>query len=196
MPAYKLLMHPANPRCPPAGLDTLTAHLTELGLIGAPIRHPTETLYSVGERLLELVTFLGCSPHIELQPPDSRDELEAMIASGRLCHVRLSETKWLQFRTDCNPPEPRCPSCRKPVRNWQQLLEDWQSDPDQLQWQCRVCRHSGQLTELNFRKSAVFARTFLEIWGIYPSEAIPGEELLASLRTLTGCEWKTLYINE
>jgi len=196
MSAYKLLMHPANLHCPPVGIDALAGHLTELGLIGTPIRHPTETLYSGGERLLELVTFLGCAPHIDLQPPDSRDELEAAIESGKLCHVRLSESKWLRFRTDRTAPRPRCPHCRKQESNWQQLLEDWQSDPEALHWQCRACRYSGQLTELNFRKSSGFGRTFLEIWGIYPSEAVPSEELLMALRALSGCDWNTLYISE
>lgn len=196
MPAYKLLMHPANPHSAPVAADRLASHLTGLGLIGAPIRHPTLTLYSAGERLPELVTFLGCAPHIDLLPPDSPDALEAALAAGGLCHVRLAETGALQFRTDRNAPLPRCPECRKPAHNWQQLLLDWQSDSEKHDWQCQACHHSGQLMQLNFRKSAGFGRIFLEIWGIYPSEAVPGDELLASLRTLAGCDWKTLYLRE
>jgi hypothetical protein len=36
----------------------------------------------------------------------------------------------------------------------------------------------------------------VEIRGIYPSEAVPGETLLKALQSLTGGDWSILYSKE
>jgi len=102
----------------------------------------------------------------------------------------------LQFRADEHTTEPRCPACRKPEPHWREQLHAWRQDSQCLQWSCTVCGFTGQLTDLNFRKSAGFGRVFVEIRGIYPFEAVPGEALLANLKTLTGCHWNLIYIKE
>jgi hypothetical protein len=79
---------------------------------------------------------------------------------------------------------------------WPDLLRRWETSPDHSQWTCVHCGHRGRLYELNFRKNAGFARTCIEIWGIFPSEAVPVEALLAALRQLGGCNWNTMYIRD
>ena len=63
-------------------------------------------------------------------------------------------------------------------------------------WRCTHCGHTGHITGLGFRKSAGFGHSFVEIRGIYPSEAVPGEALLNALKSLTHDDWSTLYIKE
>jgi len=195
--AHKLLLHPADPQCPAIPADVLVERLQSIGLIGEPVRLTTETIYPVGEHFLQLITFLGCSPMIELELPADADSLEAGSKDGRFCHAAIADSRGeLQFRADAHKTEPRCPQCRKPDPHWRERLNAWKEDPQHLHWSCASCGYTGELTDLNFRKSAGFGRNFIEIRGIYPSEAIPGEVLLASLQTLTGCSWNTLYIKE
>ena len=197
MATHKLLLHPADPQCPAVATDVLAKSLQSIGMIGEPVRLKTETIYPVGEQFLQLITFLGCSPMIELELPADAESREAGSRDGRFCHVSLSGSGGeLQFRADAHKTEARCPSCRKPDPQWREWINAWQTDQQQLHWACTVCDYTGQITDLNFRKHAGFGRNFIEIRGIYPSEAIPGEALLASLQTLTGCNWNTLYIKE
>ncbi len=192
-----MLLHPADPHCAPITTDTLAECLQSIGLISDPVRLDAETIYPVGEQFLQLITFLGCSPMIEIELPADIDSLEAGSRDGRFCHVSLSgDGEHLHFRADAHPHEPRCPHCRKPDPDWREHLHAWREDRQRLHWSCAVCDYTGQLTDLNFRKSAGFGRTFIEIRGIYPSEAIPGEALLAGLQAISGCQWNILYIKE
>ena len=134
---------------------------------------------------------------IELELPADADSLETGSRDGRFCNVIITGSgEQLQFRADEHSTEPRCPQCRKPEMLWHEQIHTWQDNPQRLDWSCMTCGYTGQLTDLNFRKSAGFGKIFIEIRGIHPSEAIPGEALLASLQTLTGCQWNTLYIKE
>lgn len=192
-----MLLHPADPHCPSIATDVLAECLQAIGLIAAPVRLKSETIYPAGEHFLHLITFLGCSPMIEIELPTDIDALETGSREGRFCHVTLTGGgEHLQFRAGAHLTDPRCPKCRKPEPLWRDHLLAWQEDRQGLHWSCTVCGYSGQLTDLNFRKSAGFGRTFVEIRGIYPFEAIPGEALLASLQAVSGCKWNTLYIKE
>jgi hypothetical protein len=191
----QLSLCPAIPESPRVALDILETRLQAIGLIGPAFACGTTTGYAVGERFLQLVTFLGCSPAIELDPPADASARTAACESGRLCHVRLSQTRnGLSFRADVRMPAPRCPKCRRPLPDWDVRLANWRRDPARSDWSCAACGHRGRLYELNFRKAGGFGHTFIEIWGIYPSEAVPGAALLEVLRELSGGDWKTLYI--
>jgi hypothetical protein len=197
MTAHKMLLTPVDPDCTTVDSDRLEEILLDMGFIGPPIPLEKETIHPVGEHFLQLVTFLGCSPRIELDPPDTAAELEAASREGSFCHVSLLGTdQELQFRADDRTPAPRCPRCRQPLTDWRCLIRIWRKQPDATGWTCAGCGYRGRLTELNFSKSAGFGRIFLEMRGIHPGEAVAGEALLASLRSLTGCEWRTLYVRE
>jgi hypothetical protein len=195
MPAYKLLLHPKDPDWH-VETTTLADSLHGLGLIGAPVQLAQETFYPVGEQFLQLVTFLGCSPAIELDPPDDPALLEAASASGSFCHVLLGNTAKAWFRGDDNTPAPPCPHCRTPLADWPALRSAWRDISAQARWTCTTCGQSGEPAGLVFRKTAGVARSWVEIRGIYPSEAIPGSALLDCLRNLSGCDWKTIYLQE
>ena len=197
MVASKLLLFPADPDCPRLPLATLVTTLQSIGLAGAPFRHPGGTRYCAGERFLQLISFLGCSPAIELELPHDAAVRATACGAGHVCHLCLSQSRnGIRFRADTRMPAPRCPQCRKPDVQWPKLLANWHASPEETGWQCKVCGYSGRLFELNFRKSGGFGHTFIEIWGIHPAEAVPGEALLTTLRELSGGDWNTLYLRE
>ena len=194
--AHKLLLHPSDHHSPVVSVEGLSGRLQAIGLIGQPVDPGGSRFYPTGENFLQLITFLGCSPAIELEPPSDPALVGAASAAGRFCHVFLSCTDELQFRMDAQTQPPRCPQCRNPERAWQEKISRWQKHSINISWQCPDCGFTGQLTDLAFRKTAGFGRTFVEIRGIYPSEAVPGETLMATLRSLTGGDWKYIFIRE
>ena len=196
MAAHKLILLPAQPDCPAVSTGRLAMELQAIGLIGPPRQLHDISFYPTGEHFLQLITFLGCSPMIELEPPSDPVTLASDSASGKFCHVFLSSSQTMRFRSDPRTPAPRCPACRAPLADWQSRLQAWQTQPANSDWRCRQCGHRGDITTLNFRKTAGFGRSFVEIRGIYPSEAVPGEALLNTLKSITRGDWSTLYIKE
>lgn len=197
MAADKLILYPALADGPAIDSAALLQQLEAIGLIGAAFRCQGETRYLAGERFLQLVTFLGCSPLIELEPPVDADTREADCATGRFCHLRLAlHRKDIRFRSSVRAPLPRCPRCRQPETRWPELLQHWETHPGHSHWTCTACGHAGRLYDLNFRRHAGFARGFIEIWGIYPSEAVPGEALLSALQAFGDGGWRHMYIRD
>jgi hypothetical protein len=196
MPAPKLLLHPASPDTPAISEDRLAKELQAIGLIGEWMPLGAGGFYPAGEQFLQLVTFLGCSPAIELEPPGNPQELQKASAAGRFCHVFIDAGEQLRFRRDSQTRAPHCPQCRNPEPDWELQLPSWQDGKQGLDWRCQSCGFSGRLTDLVFRKTAGFGRTFVEIRGIYPSEAVPGPALLGTLAALSGEPWTTIYLRE
>ena len=196
MTAPKLLLHPVIPDAPAVAEDRLARELQAIGLIGERIPLGEGGFYPAGEEFLQLVTFLGCSPAIELAPPGDPVELGQASAAGRFCHVFICTGEKLRFRGDSQTRAPRCPQCRNPEPHWKTQLQAWQAGQADPEWRCRSCGFSGRLSDLVFRKTAGFSRTFLEIRGIYPSEAVPGPTLLDMLAALNGTPWTTIYLRE
>ncbi|NOR41291.1 MAG: hypothetical protein GQ537_08785, partial [Gammaproteobacteria bacterium] len=139
MAAHKLLLHPSDHRCPSVSVELLSGRLQAIGLIAQPVKLGDSLFYPTGENFLQLITFLGCSPAIELDPPSDPALIEAASAAGRFCHVFLSCTDELQFRTDAKTQPPRCPQCRTPERSWQEKIKAWQNDGTNISWQCPDC---------------------------------------------------------
>lgn len=197
MSAHKLLLCPVDPDCPAIDSAVLADRLQAIGLAGNAVALGTATIYPTGERFLQLLTFLGCSPAIELDLPDNAAARVAACASGQACHIRISQSgSQLRFRADSRLAAARCPACRHPVTDWETRITAWRSNPADSGWHCSHCAREGRVFDLNFRKSAGFGHTFIEIWGIHPSEAAPVATLLAALEELSGCEWKTLYVKD
>jgi hypothetical protein len=196
MPAPKLLLHPADPGTAAVPEDRLVQELQATGLIAGPISLENAVFFPAGEHFLQLVTFLGCSPAIELDPPDDPQELESASAAGRFCHIFIDTGERLRFRGDSHTQAPRCPVCRSPEPAWKARLQSWQAGKHGPDWTCQACGFRGRFSDLVFRKTAGFSRTFLEIRGIYPAEAVPGPALLDTLAALTGNSWTSIYLRE
>ncbi len=195
MSSHQLLLCPAEADGPALEADRLAARLREIGLTGDAVRVAGATVYPTGDRFLQLITFLGCAPAIELDLPAEAAARRAACADGAVCHVRIASHAALRFRGDLRAV-PRCPACRQAVAHWRERIGAWFEDPENTHWQCVHCGYTGRLYALNFRKTGGFARTFIEIHGIHAAEAIPVAALLDTLRDFSGGAWKLLYVTD
>jgi hypothetical protein len=175
----KLLIHPTSPDCE-LNIKKLLLLLDSTGFISRnPVRE--NDLFPVGDRFLQLLTFMGCSPHIRLEPEYPGDE--------DYVYIRLIESVSPQLLVSDKSRTPGCPKCRKPAFPDWSVLE--QEDP------ALVCQHCGARLspqELRWRTDAGIARHFIEINSIYPGEAQPVASMMQQLREATGCEWRYFYL--
>jgi len=193
MAVHKLILHAADPHWVPADAGELCRVLREIGLIGMEFSCAGRTHFRAGENLLHLLSFLGCSPAVALEPPAGQETLDDAAAAA-FCHVYLGEPQsQVQFVSGATVP--RCPRCRCRVEHWQDLIPQWQQDAMNCRWRCPGCGHDVRPHQLDWRQGAGFGRLFIEIWGIHSHEAVPSEQLLAALRRVSGGEWCFFYVS-
>ncbi|HID50356.1 MAG TPA: hypothetical protein EYP40_12230 [Chromatiales bacterium] len=186
MPA-SLILHPADPEFAPPSADELASKLRAIGLIGAAWGEPDGQRYLIGEHFLQLVSFLGCAPAIELAPGG---------ADQAFCHIGISPvTREPEFRVDSRDVMPRCPHCRHRLADWPARIEGWQSNPAH-RTACPGCDAPLSVLELDWRQAAGFGRIFIRIFNIYPREALPTEALGNRLRQATGQSWNYFFQRE
>lgn len=169
-----LYLHPDTPS---VSIDNkkLGLLLNKLSLTGQAIPGSDREYYA-GDRFLELVSFMGCSPAIQLEAGESKS----------FCFIRLHHydnatliTSEKQFRA------PQCPQCNKPIPGW--------NNSDTPNASCGNCLTTSSYEQLNWRKMAGYANYFIEITDIFPKEAIPQSSLLETIQQSTGTEWKYFY---
>ena len=184
----RLILHVQDPDYIPDNIAQIEQILHEVGLIGEPWGEVSQQQYLIGERFLQLVTFLGCAPAIELEPPAN--------GNTEFCHVGISRLyPSARFLADIRDVMPRCPHCRKRFERWQNAVQQWQANPA-YQVQCPACQRNISPTQLDWRQSAGFGRFFISIFNIYPREAIPTEALLQMLDKSTSQKWDYFYLRE
>ena len=183
-----LVICPEDPQCPPPSIDDLARFLTSVGLTGEAMKHDVYTRkhqYMTGERFLDLIAFLGCSPNIKLQPDKEHQSF---------CHVNIvvNQRESILFRQGRQTTPPRCPGCRKPLRDWRELIS---ADvlPNDLKWRCPDCGRDAWPWQYDWRKTAGFGRCFIDITDIYPKEALPQATLLESLAQQFSINWTWFY---
>ena len=169
-----LLLHPVDACWVPDDQGSFVHDLTRLGLIGTAC----EDGFRAGQRFLELVMFLGCSPQVSLDPPPAGD-------SQPVCRLVLHSHSGVQFLSAKPRPAVRCPHCRLQA----EVTEGAAHDSPYI---CG-CGRSSALSGLDWRRGAGFGRFFLEISGIYPHEAVPADKLLECLRHTAGTDWRYFY---
>ena len=187
MSAHKLILHPVVADAAPASEPGLISALGEIGLLGTPFELDGRSHFQTGPAFLDHISFLGCSPSIELEPP--AHALEAAARCGGFCHLSLQSTTAAPQLRLRNGHGPRCRKCRADI------------DPAliPLQHGSMTCPQCGRVTttaHLNWRQAGAYARIFLEIWGIHAHEAVPSDGLLDHLATITGFDWGFFYIED
>ncbi len=188
MTVNQLILHPAELDRQPANPVALRARLEALGLLGAPLAFEGREHYRPGERFLELVTFLGCSPVVALgEPGATGDEFAHLQLDGPYPEP--------QFIAGSNVKSPRCPGCGYRLETWQGEVAAWQADPHHT-WRCPMCGKVYAPPRLRWRQCAGFGRYFVRIWGVFEGEAVPSDELLATLADATGFDWQHFYYRD
>lgn len=174
---FQLIIHPVSPDSF-TGVETLTKTLESVEFIGSA---ETQNRYLVGEQFLSHLTFLGCSPDIELYPQDDKP----------YCYIQITETeKAPVFCAGINIKLPRCKACKNELSRLPSILQ--QGIASEIT--CHHCNEPIDPFSLNWRKSACIARNKIIIGNIYESEAVPDERLLTALQKETGYNWKYCYI--
>ncbi|MDZ7804084.1 hypothetical protein [Thiohalophilus sp.] len=181
-----LLLYPLDPDYRPADPPALIELLQQSGLIGDTLEDLPGERYQAGPAFLQHISFLGCSPAVEFEPQAP--------GSDQFCHVGLRYSEQLQFRGGPQQVQVYCRQCRHREENWADIIDAWQVDPDRYRYSCPRCGAESAATELNWRKSGAFARLFIELYNIYPHEAVPTDGILKRLRDATGVDWKYIYV--
>ncbi len=167
-------------------LHAVIQTLGEIGLIGAPYR-TEENRFLAGDRFLQLITFLGCSPYLQLEPPPG--------GGDNFCHVHLSEpSEQPGFLYGSNTRPPRCPNCGQPFTEWKIIVERWWSR-DETSPVCTGCGHAQNPMDWNWRRKAGFSRLFIGIPEVFPGEAVPVPDLLTTLQG-DEAEWDYFYVQD
>jgi len=136
--------------------------------------------YLPGDNFLSLITFLGCSPNINLMPIECESHCFISILD------QLEEPVCLGYTQTVNP---KCPACKKRISDWK--TPNWKN-AEQL-CNCDKCQKQTLYSELNWKHECGFARCGFEISHIYPHEAVPTDQLLEKLKQFSGFEWNYCY---
>ena len=137
-----------------------------------------QTGYLIGDNFLKLITFLGCSPHLAVSPPETLSDW------AHFCHIEIQQHQSPVFFKGLNNSRSSCPRCKSRVANILPDMEQWQ--PGAMRITCPKCHQSSLVEALNWRHSAGFGTFFIIIHSVYPSEAVPTEQLLEILRRESG----------
>jgi len=180
-----LLLHPADPSTAPDADRVLNA-LKTTGLAGAPMER-IDNAWLAGEQFLQSVTFMGCSPFIELEPAGDDGE--------DFCFIRLHifQTPQLIFGRLTRPP--KCPHCKKPLLHQPGDIARMLKAGETADLECARCKKPSSARDVLWRRDAGVGRVFVEITSIFPGEAVPVGGFMQQFEQLTGSPWKYFYIS-
>ncbi|MCP4992973.1 MAG: hypothetical protein GY934_04180 [Gammaproteobacteria bacterium] len=169
-------------------LIQLQEKLHTLGLLTEQLPQ-SRNRFLAGDNFLKLICFLGCSPHIELSPPEG--------AGDNFCHIQLhGPFDRPRLITGENTRPPRCIYCKKGgKKDWRLQIGNWEKAPMEEIYQCHHCGKSSTPDSLDWRCYGGFGRLFVEIHSIFPGEAVPSPELLSGLGQ-RGEPWKYFYLQQ
>ncbi|MCF6191182.1 MAG: hypothetical protein L3J51_11945 [Cocleimonas sp.] len=163
---FKLCLYPDNSQYK-IDEKKLKNALQNLKFIGDAL---SSKRYAIGNDFLLLLTFMGCSPNIELEPQNDKP----------YCYIEIETYEQPQFISGKNTKYPPCPQCKENLNA-------------QV---CSYCNATLDVTKPNWRKSAFIASSWISIGNIYELEAIPNDQLLSVLENETGVRWKPAYIRQ
>ena len=158
-------------------LPKFVTQIQDIGLIAAPVDEQDSSFFT-GERFLDYIAYMGCSPAIQF---------EASATGENFCQVIIHHydpAKLIVSQTQAR--DPHCPNCNKPVK-------DWLANKTEETISCGSCNTTANIENFNWRKMAGYARVFIEITDVFPKEAIPQQILLDKLTGLCKTDWLYFY---
>lgn len=189
-----LELYPATPQSAPADVTALISALHNIELIGMPfdrfgIRH-----YRLGGQFPQLIRFRRSHTVIVVQPEAGRlVEVRRQDSAGR-CHIAFSAvTPEAEFLGMGNTHTPRCPHCKRGIRQWQAAMTGWYINKPGYYWICPHCTRPTPPAAWDWQKTAAIARFSIAVWGIHGGEARPTHQLLQFLATQVATPWDYFY---
>ncbi|GAA0425042.1 hypothetical protein GCM10009133_36970 [Cocleimonas flava] len=155
--------------------SSISKTLKELDFIGTK---QGERRYTTGKNFVSLLTFMGCSPNIELEPQENKP----------YCYIEIIIEKEAKFFSGINIKAATCPECKAKITDI--------ANPAVENSVCTNCKKTFKTNRLNWRKTAFIAQYCIVIGNIYESEAIPNDQLLDALKATSLTEWRYAYIRE
>jgi len=175
-----LVLHCTDLEYFPDDIDQFIALCDQKGFISQEDRGLEKNYYLTGDRFLQLVTFMGCSPYLKIYPEHDEDT--------NYCSVYIPDApQAVEFITSTQAKRPFCPDCRKALDiNIKTLAAD-------KRLVCPHCHKEFQANELDWRRNAGFINFAITISQVFPKEAIPTDKFLSWLATITKRKWKYFY---
>ncbi|MBL7004990.1 MAG: hypothetical protein ISR69_13315 [Gammaproteobacteria bacterium] len=119
------------------------------------------------------INFLGCSPNVG----DENPHLVQFKSFDTVQGVGGDSINVIQ-----------CPKCKNKINAPQEILLNQSQVYD-----CPKCEQETHSTEINWRKSAGFSKSFIQIHNIFPKEALPNNQFLNSLNAINQTTWCYFY---
>jgi len=180
MTQARLIISPKSSSNIPAKTADIKQALKEAGLTANEFRN---NAYYAGNNFISLVSFLGCSPNIQLTPEDGEN----------FCFVEFSDTyPHSQLLGYCLSVKPKCPYCKAKIENWKDTAEYQLASSLYL---CRKCNTVMPLSDLKWRQEGGYGHISISITNIHPHEAVPAEKILHVLKDASNFEWDYFYAN-
>lgn len=154
----------------------------------------TSNEYCVGDAFLSSITFMGCSPYIEFEPPEN---LQANDTAS-FCFVRNSVINGSPIAYHSGELEnlkttPRCVHCRKLISNWKVAVEKCSNQASSFNINCPSCETLLSINDLDWRKASGVGNVFIEVLNVYLQEGVPTDSFLQQLETITSSQWQYFY---
>lgn len=177
MPVSRLIFHPVNAQNS-VDRNQLIDCLIKLGFIDSqPVQN---NHYLAGEQFLTQITFLGCSPNINLTPTENEEH----------CYISILENSGIaRCPGYTQNAKPKCPHCTRRLANWP--THNFKLNDDTCT--CDKCGENSLFSELIWKHESAYTRSGFQVAHIYPHEAVPGDPFLQQLSQLTGIDWNYCY---
>lgn len=186
LPLYRLVLHPQDSQYVPKSWEPIIGVLQAEKFLSKSWGDKSQQRFLTGERFVDFITFMGCSPYIVFEPPQD--------GSLNFCHIQFSAIHLQsQFRSASGNVFARCPLCGKRLEQWKVALDAWQENPAANIIRCDKCHSEASLYKLGWRHTAGFGRLFIDVFSIYPQEGVPTDSLLGLLHASTGVHWQYFY---
>ena len=176
----RLILHPEDIQYIPHSVANILQQLKSIGLISKPGNDAS--MYLAGNEFINLLTFLGCSPNINLSPDEGDNFCSISIPDIHETTVLLGYTSMII---------PRCPSCKHKVADWKQHFHHWKTGD--YTYTCSECQTETPVAKARWRQEAGYGRFCIAINHIHPHEAVPSDKLLNALQQASDTCWTYFY---
>ncbi|MBN4080253.1 hypothetical protein JYT31_01175 [Beggiatoa alba] len=180
-------------------LSTLVKGLNDIAFIGNAILNADATQgsyvreYCVGDAFLHSITFMGCSPAIEFEPPTAiKHEDPVDFCFIRILATLQSKVLYHTGQLETLKAMPRCKKCRKVIQDWN-LKTQSLNVTDNWQITCPSCATSLSKNDLDWRKASGTGNLFIEVLNVYLQEALPTDVFLQQLESVSASKWQYFY---
>jgi hypothetical protein len=180
----RLILFPSTPDAAPLERSRWQGVLREAGFIGDALTAMGPGHFRAGPEFLSCITFLGCSPALDLGFDEAGgDELPNQY----FVELPAAAEEPVMIGHPARPP--RCPHCRAELADWSAL------PPTSVlaEQACPECARTTALYRWQWRRHAGFGRYWIDVRGVHEGEAVPTDAFLSRLQSLTGALWDYAY---